>query len=96
MPKHKLEMRFTYLIDTDDMRSVLEKMEFPSFDLDDSSQEFLDSSYSWEEVNEGEEESRNCQCGLCGCGAIAQYGCLCAYCDRAHPDYHQHDCEECA
>lgn len=53
MTKHKLEMRFTYLIDTDDMRSVLEKMEFPSFDLDDSSQEFLDSSYSWEEV-EGE------------------------------------------
>ena len=50
MPKHKLEMRFTYLIDTDDMRSVLEKMEFPSFDLDDSSQEFLDSSYSWEEI----------------------------------------------
>lgn len=53
MTKYQLEMRFTYLIDTEDMGSVLEKMEFPAFDLDDNSQEFLDSSYSWEEV-EGE------------------------------------------
>jgi len=37
----------------------------------------------------------NCQCELCGCGAIAQYNHLCAYCDGAHPDYHKHDCNDC-
>lgn len=41
------------------------------------------------------EEVFDCQCGLCGCGAKALYGCLCAYCENAHPDYHRHDCEEC-
>lgn len=53
MTKHQLEMRFTYLVDTEDMRSVLDKMEFPEFDLGDDSIEFVDSSYSWEEA-EGE------------------------------------------
>lgn len=70
MPKHKLEMRFTYLIDTDDMRSVLEKMEFPSFDLDDSSQEFLDSSYSWEGIEViGYQTSDGMICLECGKGS---------------------------
>ena len=41
------------------------------------------------------EETINCLCGLCGCGAEAQYGCLCAYCDSAHSEYHRHDCAEC-
>ena len=58
MKKYQLEVKFSYLINTEDMERVLEKMEFPSFDLDDNSHEFLDSSYSWEEV-EGE-------CDTCG------------------------------
>ena len=37
----------------------------------------------------------NCQCELCGCGAIAQYNHFRAYCDGAHPDYHKHDCNDC-
>lgn len=53
MAKYKLNMSFTYLIDTEDMRSVLDKMEFPAFDLDDDSHEFVEGFNSWEEV-EGE------------------------------------------
>lgn len=52
MKKYQLEVKFSYLINTENMERVLEKMEFPSFDLDDNSQEFLDSSYSWEEAEE--------------------------------------------
>lgn len=52
------------------------------------------ATYQLEE-EEKQEEVFDCQCGLCGCGAEAQYGCLCAYCENAHPDYHRHDCEEC-
>ena len=44
-----------------------------------------------EEPNYGSD----CLCSLCGCGAEAQYGHLCAYCDSAHPEYHKHDCNEC-
>jgi hypothetical protein len=48
------------------------------------------------EVEEGEGEVMdNCLCELCGCGANAQYGHLCAYCDNAHPEYHKHDCDKC-
>lgn len=52
MKKYQLEVKFSYLINTENMERVLEKMEFPSFDLDDNSHEFLDSSYSWEEAEE--------------------------------------------
>lgn len=48
-------MKFSYLIETDDMRSVLDKMEFPLFDLDDDSVEFLDNTNSWEEAEEEEQ-----------------------------------------